>query len=101
MVTDGYKAFFLGALGWYMVRIGDSGAITVYWSEGVKSYFLTIPHAVTYHLLRTLAHCTCVSVREKSRTLAASRLFWPARPRLVIRGWCVLSGKWHTRSWGI
>jgi hypothetical protein len=81
--------------------LGDSGAITVYWSEGMRSYFLTIPHAFTYHLLRTLAHCTCVSVREKSRTFAASRLFWTARPRLVIRGWCVLSGKWHARSWGI
>ena len=95
--------------------LGDSFAITVYWSERVRSRTLiAISYFATLQLRnfapRTLHLCVCASGVAHQRS--GLRLFWPARPRLVVRvgclsGECVCAscaahtlGEWHARSGG-
>ena len=70
--------------------LGDSFAITVYWSERVRPGALI---AITLLCTRT-AHIALVRLCVWRRTSAQRlRLFWPARPRLVVHVWCLTTGE--------
>jgi hypothetical protein len=73
--------------------LGDSAAITVYWSEGVRtgSYLLS-SHMLSTH---TQPHTALSFVLGVVHQSMHSRLLL-ARPPAPY-GWCVMSGEWHAR----